>query len=103
MKATAVRCLDSLDLGLVGPKLIGPNCDRPEILNDRLVEVYAREDLGLSKEDFNAYVSVVKDLDILVSSYLLYVNVLQLTGKFSCSGSISSSQKLGNGHLTILL
>lgn len=68
MKATAVRCLNSLDLSLVGPKLVGPNCDQPEILDDRLVQVYAREDLGLSKADFNAYVSVVKDLDILVSS-----------------------------------
>ncbi|GAA6036810.1 hypothetical protein JCM8097_003489 [Rhodosporidiobolus ruineniae] len=45
-KATAVRCLYELDLGL-------------------LVAVWAREDLGLTPKDYRSYVEVVKDLDKL--------------------------------------
>lgn len=65
-KATAVRCLDDLDLGIVGRKLVGPNKDQAEILHPNLVAVWAREDFGLSTQDFNSYVAVVKDLDKLV-------------------------------------
>lgn len=67
MKATAVRCLYALDLGIVGPRLIGPNNDQPELLHLKLVALWAREDVGLTPQDFNAYVSIVKDFDKLVS------------------------------------
>ncbi|BGP17452.1 hypothetical protein JCM10213v2_005485 [Rhodosporidiobolus nylandii] len=61
-KATAVRCLYELDLGLVGPKLIE---DEAELLHPKLVALWAREDLGLTPQDYVSYVSVVKDLDKL--------------------------------------
>lgn len=102
-KATAVRCLDELDLGIVGPKLgtsspplflltshtspcseelvwnvsdrwlttitrsVGPKRDQAELLHPKLVAVWAREDIGLTPEDFNSYVAIVKDFDKLVS------------------------------------
>ncbi|GAA5984558.1 hypothetical protein JCM11641_006548 [Rhodosporidiobolus odoratus] len=61
-KPTAVRCLYELDLGLVGPELIGPNKDQPELLHPKLVSLWAREDLGLTKKDYTSYVSITKDL-----------------------------------------
>ncbi|GAA5862131.1 hypothetical protein JCM1840_001653 [Sporobolomyces johnsonii] len=62
-KATAVRCLWELDLGIVGPHLVGPNKDQAEILHPKIVALWAREDFGLTPEDYHAYVAVVKDLD----------------------------------------
>lgn len=64
-KATAVRCLDDLDLGIVGRKLVGPHKDQAELLHPRVVALWAREDFGLNDEDFHSYVAVVKDLDKL--------------------------------------
>ncbi|GAA6010781.1 hypothetical protein JCM10207_005839 [Rhodosporidiobolus poonsookiae] len=64
-KATAVKCLYELDLGLVGPELVGRNKDRAELLHPKLVALWAREDFGLTRKDFYSYVSVVKDLDRL--------------------------------------
>ncbi|GAA5832605.1 hypothetical protein JCM11251_001384 [Rhodosporidiobolus azoricus] len=61
-KATAVRCLYELDLGLVGPDLIGSNKDQAELLHPKLVALWAREDFELTKEDYVSYVAVVKDL-----------------------------------------
>lgn len=66
-KETAVRCLQQLDLGLVGPQLVGPNHDQAEILHPKVVALWAREDLGLSPEEFHAYVGVTQDCDMLVS------------------------------------
>lgn len=62
-KATAVRCLDDLDLGIVGRKLVGPNKNQAELLHPKLVALWAREDFGLTDEDYHSYVAVVKDLD----------------------------------------
>lgn len=64
-KETAVRCLQQLDLGLVGPQLVGPNHDQAEILHPKVVALWAREDLGLSPEEFHAYVGVTQDCDML--------------------------------------
>ncbi|GAA5849044.1 hypothetical protein JCM8547_006422 [Rhodosporidiobolus lusitaniae] len=64
-KATAARCLYQLDLGLVGPKLVGPHKDEAELLHPKLVALWAREDLGLTPQDYVSYVSIVKDLDKL--------------------------------------
>ncbi|KAI5480714.1 hypothetical protein MNV49_007641 [Pseudohyphozyma bogoriensis] len=64
-KATAIKYLTELNLGIVGPKLVGPKRDEAELLHPKLVALWAREDLGLSPEDFNSYVSIVKDLDSL--------------------------------------
>ncbi|KAK4055828.1 hypothetical protein OIO90_003082 [Microbotryomycetes sp. JL221] len=61
-KATAVRCLDELDLGLIKPSVCGR---RVEILHPKIVALWAREDFGLSPEDFTSYVALVKDLDKL--------------------------------------
>ncbi|GAA5940245.1 hypothetical protein JCM1841_005028 [Sporobolomyces salmonicolor] len=62
-KATAVRCLWELDLGIVGCELVGPNKDQAEILHPKIVALWAREDFGLTPKDYHAYVAVVKDLD----------------------------------------
>lgn len=62
-KATAISCLYALDLGLVGPSLT-PSGDA-EILHPKLLAVWAREDFGLTKRDYESYVAVVKDLERL--------------------------------------
>jgi hypothetical protein len=62
-KATAVRCLDDLDHGIVGRKLVDPNKDQAELLHPKVVALWAREDFGLTDEDYHSYVAVVKDLD----------------------------------------
>ncbi|BGP33114.1 hypothetical protein JCM10296v2_004903 [Rhodotorula toruloides] len=62
-KATAVSCLYSLDLGLVGPSLTSSG--EAEILHPKLLAVWAREDFGLTKRDYESYVAVVKDLERL--------------------------------------
>lgn len=59
-KATAVQCLYELDLGLVGPQLVDGEA---ELLHPKLLALWAREDLGLTKKDYVSYVSIVKDLD----------------------------------------
>lgn len=61
-KATAVKCLYELDLGLVGPALIDGEA---ELLHPKLVALWAREDVGLTAKDFVSYVAIVKDLDKL--------------------------------------
>ncbi|GAA6061145.1 hypothetical protein JCM10212_001745 [Sporobolomyces blumeae] len=53
--ATAVRCLSQLGLGLVGSD--------GKILHPKLKALWAREDFGLTPEDFVSYVAIVKDLD----------------------------------------
>lgn len=67
-KKTAVRCLYELDLGIVGPELIN---DEAEILHPKIKAIWAREDFGLTPEDYRSCVAVVKDLtrmtDYLVS------------------------------------
>ncbi|GAA5852420.1 hypothetical protein JCM3766R1_001883 [Sporobolomyces carnicolor] len=62
-KATAVRCLYELDLGIVGPKLV--DGDQAEILHPKIKAVWAREDFDLTPEDYRSYVAVVKDLSRL--------------------------------------
>ncbi|GAA5987249.1 hypothetical protein JCM10908_001878 [Rhodotorula pacifica] len=64
-KKTAVECLYELDLGLVGPKLIGPRKDQPELLHPKLAALWAREDFNLTPKDYVSYVVVVKDLSRL--------------------------------------
>ncbi|GAA5901988.1 hypothetical protein JCM8208_006656 [Rhodotorula glutinis] len=61
-KATAVKCLYELDLGLVGPSLVKGEA---ELLHPKLVALWAREDVGLTDKDFVSYVAIVKDLDKL--------------------------------------
>ncbi|BGO92443.1 hypothetical protein NBRC10512_000509 [Rhodotorula toruloides] len=62
-KATAISCLYALDLGLVGPSLTSSG--EAEILHPKLLAVWAREDFGLTKKDYESYVAVVKDLERL--------------------------------------
>lgn len=58
-----MSCLYALDLGLVGPALTASG--DVEILHPKLLAVWAREDFGLSRRDYESYVAVVKDLDKL--------------------------------------
>ncbi|GAA5890126.1 hypothetical protein JCM6882_009235 [Rhodosporidiobolus microsporus] len=64
-KATAVRCLYELDLGLVGPELVGANKDQAELLHPKLAALWAREDFNLTPQDYKSYVAIVKDLERL--------------------------------------
>ncbi|KAK4046822.1 hypothetical protein OIV83_005818 [Microbotryomycetes sp. JL201] len=64
-KQTAVHCLDDLGLGIVSPTLGGPLQDEADMLHPKLVAFWAREDFGLTPNDFDSYVAVVKDLDKL--------------------------------------
>ncbi|KAM0786550.1 hypothetical protein ACM66B_002007 [Microbotryomycetes sp. NB124-2] len=64
-KAVAVSCLRDLGLGIVGPTLVGRVADAADILHPKLVSVWAREDFGLTPDDFQSNVAVVKDLDKL--------------------------------------
>ncbi|KWU43720.1 hypothetical protein RHOSPDRAFT_34699 [Rhodotorula sp. JG-1b] len=64
-KKTAVECLYELDLGLVGPKLVGAHEDQAELLHPKLVALWAREDFDLTPKDYVSYVAVVKDLSRL--------------------------------------
>lgn len=64
-KLTACRCLFELELGLVGPSLVGPNLDQAELLHPKLVALWAREDIGLTPKDYVSYVSIVKNFDKL--------------------------------------
>ncbi|GAA5885861.1 hypothetical protein JCM16303_000088 [Sporobolomyces ruberrimus] len=62
-KKTATRCLYELDLGIVGPELLENG--QAEILHPKIQAVWAREDFGLTPEDYKSYVAVVKDLNRL--------------------------------------
>ncbi|GAA5872437.1 hypothetical protein JCM3774_004521 [Rhodotorula dairenensis] len=83
-KQTAVECLYELDLGLVGPKLVGSRKDQAELLHPKLVALWAREDFNLTPEDYVSYVAVVKDLSRL---WRYLNNTLQL-GPFDVGNTV---------------
>ncbi|BGP25580.1 hypothetical protein JCM10295v2_004508 [Rhodotorula toruloides] len=81
-KATAVSCLYALDLGLVGPSLLPSG--ESEILHPKLLAVWAREDFGLTKRDYEDYVAVVKDLERLWE----YLAAKDESWKFDASNTV---------------